>query len=71
MSERQASPSPSHVVRLLEERRDGIPAAQLIDELVGQGYEVDQVASMLRGMLNSGEIGVGPEMDICLLKQTA
>jgi hypothetical protein len=64
--------SSSVVVRLLQdEPSGGVPAVDLIDRIVRSGYDVDQVVRTVRRMLNSGEIGLGREMDIRLLKQPA
>jgi hypothetical protein len=55
------------VVRLLQDEPSGsLHAADLIDQIVRGGYEVDQGARTVRSMLNSGEIGFGREMDIRL-----
>jgi hypothetical protein len=48
-----------------------MPAVNLVEQLVGNGYDADLAVRGLRTMLNSGVIGLGPEMNICLLKQYA
>ena len=59
------------VIELLQERGKDMPAVDLVNQLVRDGNDLDQVLRVLRSMLNSGQIGLGPEMDIRPLKQFA
>ncbi len=63
--------SPSIVLRLLEGHADGLPPTELIDRMVEDGYKVDEAASVIRSMLQRGELAFGREMNIQLVKQPA
>jgi len=59
------------VIELLQERNEDMHAGDLVERLVGNGYDADQAVRGLRTMLNSGVIGLGAEMNIRLLKEYA
>jgi len=57
----------SAVIELLQNSGKDMHAAELVAALGRSGYNADQAVRGLRAMLNSGAIGLGPEMNIRLI----
>ena len=59
------------VIKELNGRGGSVPIAELIDGVARNGHDIDEVARIIRSMLNKGDIGLTPDMSMKLLRELA